>query len=161
MAAAIFGRITDPRKLGEFPPVSDPDRFAINDDNLVFPPDDPSTVDIIMGPNIKPFPKFGPLPDTLEGITVFKVEDNITTDHIMPAGTNVLPLRSNIEAISEFVFYRMDPEFPARARSTEIGIIVGGEELRPGLVARACSHCSSFPGHTRQTRQEFRKDSQG
>lgn len=132
VAAAVFGKITDPRKLGEFPRVSDPDRFATNDENLVFPPEDPSEVEIIMGPNIRPFPKFGPLPEPLEGVAVFKVGDNITTDHIMPAGSNVLPLRSNIEAISQFVFYRMDPEFHERAKETGVGLIVGGENYGQG-----------------------------
>ncbi len=146
VAAAIFGKITDPRKLGEFPGVTDPDRFSTNDENLVFPPEDPSNVEIVMGPNIRPFPKFGPLPDTIEGVTVLKVGDNITTDHIMPAGTNVLPLRSNIEAISEFVFYRMDPDFHKRAKEAGIGIVVGGENYGQGSSREHAAIAPRFLG---------------
>ena len=117
VASAIFGKITDPRKLGDYPKVSNPQKYLINDENLVIPPEDSSSVEIIMGPNIKPFPKFGPLEENLSGIVALKVGDNITTDHIMPAGSKVLPLRSNIEAISEYVFNQIDPEFPQRSRS--------------------------------------------
>ncbi|MFH1115271.1 MAG: aconitate hydratase [Pseudomonadota bacterium] len=132
VAAAIFGKITDPRKLGEFPRVTDPQRYRTNDGNLIPPPPDSRGVEIIMGPNIRPFPKFGPLPDTIEGVVLLKVGDNITTDHIMPAGSNVLPLRSNIEAISEFVYYRMDPDFHKRAKEAHTGIVVGGENYGQG-----------------------------
>jgi aconitate hydratase len=146
VAAAVFGRITDPRKLGEFPNVSDPTAFAINDENLVFPPDDPSSVEILMGPNIKPFPRFGPLPDTLEGMAVLKVTDNITTDHIMPAGTTILPLRSNIEAISEYVFNRVDETFPNRAKEAGVGIIVGGENYGQGSSREHAAIAPRFLG---------------
>lgn len=131
VAAAIFGKITDPRKLGDYPLVKDPERYTTNDDNLIFPPED-SDVEILMGPNIKPFPKFGPLEDFIEGEVLLKVEDNITTDHIMPAGSKILPLRSNIEAISEFVFTRVDEDFAKRARESGGGIIVGGENYGQG-----------------------------
>jgi aconitate hydratase len=146
VAAAIFGKITDPRKLGEFPRVTDPERFSTNDENLVLPPEDSSDVEIIMGPNIRPFPKFGPLPDTIEGVTVLKVGDNITTDHIMPAGSNVLPLRSNIEAISEFVFYRMDPDFHRRAKEAGIGVVVGGENYGQGSSREHAAIAPRFLG---------------
>jgi aconitate hydratase len=132
VAAAIFGKITDPRKLGEYPAVSNPAKYKINDENLVFPPEDSSNVEIIMGPNVKPFPRFGPLEDTLEGIVILKVEDNITTDHIMPAGSKVLPLRSNIEAISEFVFSTLDPDFHVRAKQAGQGFILAGENYGQG-----------------------------
>ncbi|MDQ7781259.1 MAG: aconitate hydratase [Desulfomonilaceae bacterium] len=146
VAAAVFGKITDPRKLGEFPKVTDPARFSTNDENLIFPPDDSSDVQIVMGPNIRPFPKFGPLPDTILAATVLKVGDNITTDHIMPAGTNVLPLRSNIEAISEFVFYRMDPEFHERAKAAGVGIVVGGENYGQGSSREHAAIAPRFLG---------------
>lgn len=132
VAAAIFGKITDPRKLGRYPAVSNPAKYKINDENLVFPPDDSSNVEIIMGPNVKPFPRFGPLEDVIEGILILKVEDNITTDHIMPAGSKILPLRSNIEAISEFVFANLDPDFHVRAKEAGQGFVLGGENYGQG-----------------------------
>jgi aconitate hydratase len=132
VAAAIYGEITDPRKLGEYPEVKDPERYLVNDENLLFPPEDSTGVDVIMGPNIRPFPRFTPLAKSIDGIVVLKVGDNITTDHIMPAGSKVLPFRSNIEAISEFAFTNMDPEFAQRARDAGTGIIVAGENYGQG-----------------------------
>lgn len=132
VAAAIFGKITDPRKLGDYPEVVCPEKYLINDENLLFPPDDASHVEVLMGPNIKPFPKTGPLEDTLEGPILLKLGDNITTDDIMPAGSKVLPLRSNIDAISEFVFTNIDPEFHRRARTVPVGFILGGENYGQG-----------------------------
>ncbi len=89
VAAALFGKITDPRKLGEFPRVSDPDRYSTNDENLIFPPHDSSDVEIVMGPNIRPFPKFGLLADTMEGMIVFKVGDttSLPTTSCLPGPT--------------------------------------------------------------------------
>ncbi len=132
VASAIFGRITDPRKLGECPGVCNPSEYLINDENLLRPSEDPRSVEIIMGPNIKPFPKFSPLKESLEATVVIKVGDNITTDHIMPAGSKILPLRSNIEAISEFVFVNVDPDFASRAKKSGDGIVVGGENYGQG-----------------------------
>jgi aconitate hydratase len=132
VAAAILGKITDPRALGEYPRVSDPVIYSLNDENLVYPAPDPSTVEIMMGPNIKPFPKFGRLEEDIEGAVIIKVGDNISTDEIMPAGSKILPLRSNIEAISEFVFDKVDPDFPRRAKITKLGFVVGGENYGQG-----------------------------
>jgi aconitate hydratase len=132
VAAAIFGKITDPRKLGAYPKVSNPEKYLINDENFVFPTADSAETEIVMGPNIKPFPHFEPMEDTVEGVVLLKVGDNITTDHIMPAGSKVLPLRSNIEAISEFVFSQMDPDFAGRARAHETGFVVGAENYGQG-----------------------------
>lgn len=132
VASAIFGKVTDPRKLGDYPKVSNPKKYVINDENLVLPAEDPSMVEIFMGPNIKPFPHFGPLEDDLEGVVALKVGDNITTDHIMPAGSKVLPLRSNIEAISEYVFNQVDPEFPERSRVLSAAFIVAAENYGQG-----------------------------
>ncbi|AFM24477.1 aconitate hydratase [Desulfomonile tiedjei] len=132
VAAAIFGSITDPRKLGEYPVVKDPEQYAVNDDNFIFPPEDSSEVEVLMGPNIKQFPIFGPLDDTLEGPVILKVPDNITTDAIMPAGSKVLPFRSNIPAISAFVFEIIDPGFHVRAASVPAGLIVAGENYGQG-----------------------------
>jgi aconitate hydratase len=132
VAAAVFGKITDPRKLGEYPAVSNPAKYIINDENLIHPPGDPSSVEIFMGPNIKPFPHFEPLEDPLEGTVIIKVGDNITTDAIMPAGSKVLPFRSNIPAISEFVFTQLDAEFHERAAKNRPGFVIGGENYGQG-----------------------------
>jgi aconitate hydratase len=145
-AAAVFGKITDPRRLGDYPQVVDPEKYLINDDNLNLPPGDSSAVEVIMGPNIKPFPKFDAMQETIEGIVVLKVGDNITTDHIMPAGTKVLPLRSNIEAISEFVYYRMDENFYKRARQAGVGLIVGGENYGQGSSREHAAIAPRFLG---------------
>ena len=133
VAAAVTGRITDPRELGAYPQVEVPTSFIINDVGIIPPPEDGSQVEVIRGPNIKPLPAFDPLPDDLEAEVLLKVEDNITTDHIMPAGSKILPLRSNIPAISEHVFTAVDPEFPARARACPVaGMVVGGENYGQG-----------------------------
>jgi aconitate hydratase len=99
---------------------------------IVPPPKKSEGFDVVRGPNIKPLPEFDPLPDILRGRILLKVEDNITTDHIMPAGAKVLPLRSNIPAISEHVFVRVDPEFPKRAKDWQGGFIIGGENYGQG-----------------------------
>jgi aconitate hydratase len=89
-------------------------------------------VEIIMGPNIKPFPAFGPLEAELDCTVILKLGDNITTDHIMPAGNKILPLRSNIEAMSEFAFNMVDPSFPDRCKAAGNGVIVAGENYGQG-----------------------------
>lgn len=146
VAAAIHGKITDPRKLGECPEVSNPAKYAINDDNLLFPPDDGSEVEVIMGPNIKPFPEFGPLEESLEGTVILQVGDNVTTDHIMPAGSKILPLRSNIEAISEHVFAGLDASFPERSRKAGTGFIVGAENYGQGSSREHAAIAPRFLG---------------
>ncbi len=132
VASAITGKITDPRTLGEAPKISWPSDYIINDIGIIEPPADGSEVEIIRGPNIKPLPKFDVLPDDLIVTVILKVEDNITTDHIMPAGSKILPLRSNIEAISEYVFSAIDPEFPKKAKENAPVAIVGGENYGQG-----------------------------
>jgi aconitate hydratase len=134
-ASGIYGVITDPRKLAEirsYPAVQNPEKYLLDDSSIIFPLDDGSTVEIKTGPNILPFPDFEALPDTLRAGVVIKLGDNITTDHIMPAGNKVLPLRSNIPAISEHVFEQVDADFPARARATGNGIVIGGENYGQG-----------------------------
>ncbi|MCD6383603.1 MAG: aconitate hydratase [Thermoplasmata archaeon] len=131
-ATAIFGVLTDPRKLGKAPKLSLPDKLPILDDLFVYPEEDGSGVEIYRGPNIKPLEVRGPLPEKLEGEVLLKVGDNITTDHIMPAGAKILPLRSNIPAISEHVFEIVDPTFPKRAKEKGGGFIVGGENYGQG-----------------------------
>jgi len=135
IATAIFGKITDPRKLGPYPNISLPEKIEIDDSMIIDPPEDINSVQIIRGPNIVPLPEFEPLPENLRLNILIKVENNITTDHIMPAGAKILPFRSNLPKISEFVFERIDPSFPARALDIKKqggGVIVGGENYGQG-----------------------------
>jgi aconitate hydratase len=134
VAAAIKGEITDPRKLGKYPQFDLPDEYIINN-TLMIPPlpsDKAEKVEIVRGPNIKPLPDFPELPDILNGEILIKVEDNITTDHIMPAGAKILPLRSNIPEISKYVFEAIDSDFPNRAMDKNGGFIIGGENYGQG-----------------------------
>jgi aconitate hydratase len=124
--------ITDPRNLGKAPEVLLPKTYLINDNGIIPPPEDGSKVSVLRGPNIKPLPEFEPMPEDLQAKVLLKVEDNITTDHIMPAGSKILPLRSNVPAISEYVFSAIDPEFPSRAKETGNVVIVGGENYGQG-----------------------------
>ncbi len=146
VASAIFGKITDPRKLGEYPLVSNPEKYFVNDENLIWPPESGGSIEVEMGPNIKSFPEFGPLEDNLEGVIALKVNDNITTDHIMPAGSKVLPLRSNIPAISEFVFNNIDLDFPSRAKSAGSVFIVAGENYGQGSSREHAAIAPRFLG---------------
>lgn len=136
-AAGIFGAITDPRKLGEllpWPAVENPEKYLIDDSSILFPlpPEEAEKIEIITGPNIIPFPEFDELPDTLGAEVIIKVADNISTDTIMPAGNKVLPFRSNIPAISEFVFDQMDTGFSGRAKEKGSGVVIGGENYGQG-----------------------------
>ena len=132
-ACALKGSITDPRKLGPKPPrVPMPPKFLIDDRLILFPPSRREKVVVERGPNIKPLPLRGPLEDLMEGSVILKVGDNITTDDILPAGARVLPLRSNIPAISEYLFERIDAHFAKRARQLEGGFVVGGENYGQG-----------------------------
>ncbi|MBO5136377.1 MAG: aconitate hydratase [Clostridia bacterium] len=132
--SAINGYLTDPREIGEMPEFKLPEVFTIND-NMVVPPvpeEEMDTVEILRGPNIKPFPVSEPMEDTIEAGVSLKVEDNITTDHIMPAGAKILPLRSNIPAISKFCFAVCDEEFHDRALEMKKSIIIGGANYGQG-----------------------------
>ncbi len=134
VAAALTGTITDPQTLGPMPAVTLPEHFRI-DDSAVLPPapaDEADAVEVLRGPNIRPFPKSKPFSDALTAELVLKVGDNITTDHIMPAGSKILPYRSNIPKLAEFCFTVCDPTFPARARAAGDGIIVGGSNYGQG-----------------------------
>ena len=134
-AAGIYGVITDPRKLGKikpYPAVQNPLQYLLDDSSVIFPMEDTADVEITTGPNIVPFPAFEALPDTMQAQVIIKVGDNITTDHIMPAGNKVLPLRSNIPAIAEYVFEQIDPGFPDRARMAGNGVVVAGENYGQG-----------------------------
>ncbi|MFH1520041.1 MAG: aconitate hydratase [Candidatus Micrarchaeota archaeon] len=131
VAIAINGVFTDPRKLGEYPKIPKP-KPVIDDSMIMAPPTDGLQVQIVRGPNIKPLPELKAVDDKLEKEVLLKVGDNITTDHIMPAGAKILPLRSNIPEISEFVYVNVDAEFPKRAKEKNGGIIVGGENYGQG-----------------------------
>ncbi len=134
-AAALKGVITDPRDLGkemDYPRIKDPEKYIVDESSIVFPSEEGLNTEIIRGPNIKPFPELVPLPETLTVEIVLKVEDNISTDTIMPAGNLVLPLRSNIEAISEFVYYQISANFHLEAKEAGKVAIIGGENYGQG-----------------------------
>ncbi len=133
-ASALTGVLTDPRTLGDMPEFKMPEEFVINDNMVELPatPEDAPAVEIKRGPNIKGYPKTSPLPDSIEAECSLKVGDNITTDHIMPAGSKILPLRSNIPEISKHCFEVVDTEFPARALNLGTSIIVGGSNYGQG-----------------------------
>ncbi len=143
---AIRGVLTDPRKMGKPPKIVMPDKFIVND-NMIIPPlpsEKAKKVEVIRGPNIKPLPEFPPMPEKLEGDVLIKVEDNITTDHIMPAGAKILPLRSNIPEISKYVFSRVDEKFYERAIEKNGGFIIGGENYGQGSSRE---HAAIAPKH--------------
>jgi aconitate hydratase len=123
VAAAITGEFIDPRELGAYPTIKMPARFVV-DDAMIIPPACDKHKEIIRGPNIRPFPQRGPLENTLALKVLLKLKDNVTTDDIMPAGSKILPLRSNIEAISQYVFSGIDPTFPKRAKAAGKGCIL-------------------------------------
>ena len=134
VAAALTGEITDPRLLGEEPHVTMPAAFKIDDSAVIPPaiPEEAKDLEVLRGPNIKPFPKSEPQEDTLSAELVLKVGDNITTDHIMPAGAKILPYRSNIPHLSQFCFAVCDETFPERAKALGKSIIVGGSNYGQG-----------------------------
>ena len=134
VAAALTGEITDPRLLGDMPKISMPNAFNI-DDSAIIPPaseEDAEKLEVLRGPNIKPFPKTYPLENELKVAVGLKVKDNITTDHIMPAGAKILPYRSNIPYLSKFCFSVVDENYSTRALSLEKSVIVGGENYGQG-----------------------------
>lgn len=132
--SAIAGVFTDPRTLGDAIDIKLPEKFEINDNMVVAPEPEETmdTVEILRGPNIKPFPQTSPLEASIDVPCSLKVGDNITTDHIMPAGAKILPLRSNIPAISQYCFTVCDKEFPKRALELGGSIIVGGVNYGQG-----------------------------
>ena len=134
VAAALTGEITDPRLLGEEPQITMPAAFKIDDSAVIPPatPEEAKNLEVLRGPNIKPFPKSEPQTDTLSAELVLKVGDNITTDHIMPAGAKILPYRSNIPHLSQFCFAVCDETFPERAKALGKSIIVGGSNYGQG-----------------------------
>ena len=133
-ASAITGHITDPRTLGEYPAIKMPESFKIDDTAVLMPAseEEAADVEILRGPNIKEFPQTYPLDDCIDAPLLLKVGDNITTDHIMPAGAKILPYRSNIPYLSQFCFGVCDKTFPDRAKEAGKCIIVGGSNYGQG-----------------------------
>lgn len=132
-ATALTGVITDPRTLNlKKIKIQEPKTYSHDDGMIVSPGKKGTSTDVIRGPNIKPMPIFDPLPDQITKKVLIKVGDDITTDHIMPAGAKVLPLRSNVPGISNFVFVRVDEEFPKRCKDWQGGVIVGGSNYGQG-----------------------------
>lgn len=132
VAAALTGEITDPRNLGEMPNISLPMQFRIDDTAVLAPADDGVEVEVLRGPNIKPFPQCRPLDNDISAKVVLKVGDHITTDHIMPAGAKILPYRSNIPYLSQFCFTVCDPDFSSKALAAGKSIIVAGNNYGQG-----------------------------
>lgn len=134
VAAALTGEITDPRLLGEMPEIKMPEKFKINDNAVLEPEtsEKAAALEILRGPNIKPFPTSKKVLDTLSAEISLKVGDNITTDHIMPAGAKILPYRSNIPHLSQFCFGVCDKSFPERAKALGESIVVGGSNYGQG-----------------------------
>ena len=134
-ASGISGVITDPRTLAKnkpYPAIANPSKYLLDDSGIIYPSGMNSDTIIKTGPNIIPLPDFEELPEQLDATVIINLGDNITTDHIMPAGNKVLPLRSNIPAISEHVFEQLDADFPSRARTAGNGVIVAGENYGQG-----------------------------
>lgn len=134
-AATLKGVITDPRELGkemDYPVIIDPEHYLVDAGSIIAPDEKLATTEVLRGPNIRPLPEFTPLPAELIATVAIKVGDNVSTDTIMPAGNKVLPLRSNIDAISEFVFAPLNPDFHQECRALDAAIVVGGHNYGQG-----------------------------
>jgi len=132
VAAALTGKITDPRELGDAPEVSVPKRFDIDDRMVIAPPADGSDVEVIRGPNIQFVHPRGPIEDTIRCKVLLRLGDNVTTDDIAPAGAKVLPYRSNIPKMADFAFANVAPGFAEKAREAGAGVILGGDNYGQG-----------------------------
>ena len=130
--SAVTGVLTDPETYGLKPMYDVPEHFEIDDGMLVVPPEDGSGVEVVRGPNIKPFPKAAPPAETLSGKALIKLGDNITTDHIMPSNAKLLPFRSNVPYLADYCLTPCDPEFPARAKKAGGGFIIAGQNYGQG-----------------------------
>ena len=131
VASAITGKITDPRKLGKYPEIKLPEKFVLSDNMFIYS-SKKATSRVVMGPNIKPLPSFKPIPDQISGEVLLKLGDNVSTDDILPGGTEIMSLRSNIPEISKYTFCRLDKTFASRAIEKNGGFIVGGENYGQG-----------------------------
>jgi len=143
-ATALYGRLTDPRDLGEPVNISQPNTFLVDDSMIISPEKTASNIIVKRGPNIKPVPLKEPLTQEISGKIILKTGDNITTDDIMPAGAKVLPLRSNIPVISQYVFSGLDANFVQRAKDNNGGIIIGGLNYGQGSSRE---HAAIAPMH--------------
>ena len=133
-ASALTGVLTDPRTLGDMPAITLPGQFLVNDNMIIKPAseEEADKVEVIYGPNIKPFPSSTDLPESITAKAVLKVGDNITTDHIMPAGAKILPYRSNIPYLSNFCFRQCDEHFAEHCKEAGSGMIIGGANYGQG-----------------------------
>ncbi|TEB11997.1 2,3-dimethylmalate dehydratase large subunit [Pelotomaculum sp. FP] len=145
-ATALTGVLTDPRDLGEYPKIEMPEKFFVNDNMIIRPRpfEEAKSIKVHYGPNIKPLPAFPPLPDVLRGEALIKLGDNITTDHIMPAGAKILPLRSNIPEMSKYVLEAVDNNFHQRAVEKSGGFIIAGDNYGQGSSRE---HAALAPKH--------------
>lgn len=132
VAAALNGVITDPRIMGEALQIASPEEYEVNDNMIIIPPADGGTVEVVRGPNIKPVPEHLPLPVQITQTALIKVEDNITTDHIMPSTSKLLPFRSNVPKLAEYCLTPCDPSFPERAKAAGGGMIIAGHNYGQG-----------------------------
>ena len=130
--SALTGVLTDPRGFGEPPVIPMPEYFRVHDNGIIPPAEDPDSVTVVRGPNIKPFPLNKELKGPVKGTVLLKMEDNITTDHIMPSNAKLLPFRSNIPHLSEYCLTPVDPTFPERAKKAGGGYLVAGQNYGQG-----------------------------
>ncbi len=145
VAAAIHGVVTDPRKLGEYPEIETPETYLVDDSMIIPPAEDPSKVEVRRGPNIKALPTRDRLPSVLKGKVLIKLGDNITTDHITPAGT-WLKYRSNVPKYSESVFSAIDSHFHEKAKAQGGGFVIGGENYGQGSSREHAALCPMYLG---------------
>ena len=130
--SALTGVLTDPRESGKPPVIPMPEYFRVHDNGIIPPAEDPDSVTVVRGPNIKPFPLNKELKGPVKGTVLLKMEDNITTDHIMPSNAKLLPFRSNIPHLSEYCLTPVDPTFPERAKKAGGGFLVAGQNYGQG-----------------------------
>jgi len=145
-AAAVAGQFVDPRALGQAPRLELPAQFEVDDPMIELPAAEGAKVQVVRGPNIKPVPTRGALADTIDFEALLKVGDNITTDHISPAGAKYLPLRSNVPALAQHVFEGVDPSFAGRALDSKHGAIVGGDNYGQGSSREHAAMCPLYLG---------------
>ena len=145
-AAALTGEITDPRRLGRAPSIDFPDEFLVDDRMILAPSEDPESVEVVRGPNIRPLPIATPPAGVLSGRVLLKTGDNVSTDDIAPAGAKAVPLRGNVPALAEFTFERMDSGFVRRAQEWGGGVIVGGSNYGQGSSREHAALCPMYLG---------------